>query len=74
MKFIQFLIIVILLSVSVNSYSQELIPANKETLDKIISDNKDKVILFNYWATWCKPCVDEFPALMEIQKNYKDKD
>ena len=48
MKFIQFLIIVILLSVSVNSFSQELIPANKETLDKIISDNKDKVILFNW--------------------------
>ncbi|MFZ1320880.1 MAG: TlpA disulfide reductase family protein [Ignavibacteria bacterium] len=63
-----------LLTVSVNSFSQDLIPANKETLDKIISENKDKVILFNYWATWCKPCVEEFPDLMEIHKNYKDKD
>lgn len=74
MKFIQYFIIVILLTVSVNSFSQELLPANKEALDNIISENKDKVILFNYWATWCKPCVEEFPDLMKIYKNYKDKD
>ncbi|HAY33451.1 MAG TPA: hypothetical protein DCY06_04885 [Bacteroidetes bacterium] len=54
--------------------SQELLPADKNTLDKLISDNKDKVLLFNYWATWCKPCVEEFPDLMKLHKNYKDKD
>ncbi|MBK8982836.1 MAG: TlpA family protein disulfide reductase [Ignavibacteria bacterium] len=54
--------------------SQELIPADKNTLDKLISENKDKVLLFNYWATWCKPCVEEFPDLMKLHKNYKDKD
>lgn len=36
-------------------------------------ENIDKPILVNYWATWCPPCVREFPDLEEMYKNYKDK-
>ncbi|HMQ67901.1 MAG TPA: TlpA disulfide reductase family protein [Ignavibacteria bacterium] len=56
------------------SYSQDLIPADKNTLDSIKEAGKGKVILFNYWATWCKPCVEEFPDLLKINEEYKDKD
>ncbi|HBG36635.1 MAG TPA: hypothetical protein DDW88_06170 [Treponema sp.] len=35
--------------------------------------NLDKPILVNYWATWCPPCVREFPDLEEMYKNYKDR-
>src|SRR6187401_1499360 len=61
-------------SCSEQSMSQELLPANQTTLDSIRNANKGKVILFNFWATWCKPCVEEFPDLVEINKKYKDKD
>ena len=35
---------------------------------------KDKVVVLNFWATWCPPCVKEIPDFVELQKEYKDKD
>jgi cytochrome c biogenesis protein CcmG, thiol:disulfide interchange protein DsbE len=32
------------------------------------SDLKGKVIVLNFWATWCPPCVEETPALNELQQ------
>lgn len=33
-----------------------------------LSDLKGKVVLLNFWATWCPPCVDEAPSLNALQK------
>ncbi len=38
-----------------------------------LSDKKGKVILVNLWATWCGPCREEMPALVEMQDKYRDK-
>lgn len=32
-----------------------------------------KPLLVNFWATWCVPCVEEFPLLVELHKKYKGK-
>ncbi|MDQ6787369.1 MAG: redoxin family protein [Acidobacteriota bacterium] len=32
-----------------------------------------KPLLVNFWATWCDPCREEFPELVEINGEYKDK-
>jgi thiol-disulfide isomerase/thioredoxin len=32
-----------------------------------------KVVLVNFWATWCDPCRAEIPSLIEFQKQYSDK-
>lgn len=39
-----------------------------------MSDKKGKVVLMNLWATWCVPCIEEMPELVEMQNKYKDQD
>jgi peroxiredoxin len=33
-----------------------------------LSDLRGKVVLLNFWASWCEPCVDEAPALDQLQR------
>jgi len=39
-----------------------------------LSDYKGKVIVVNFWATWCGPCRRELPDLSQIAKDLKEKD
>ena len=45
---------------------------NAEDLSAIIN-NSDRPLLINVWATWCLPCREEFPDLVKISNNYKNK-
>lgn len=37
-----------------------------------LSDYKGKVIILNFWATWCMPCRQEIPSLVKLQKKYQN--
>lgn len=38
-----------------------------------LSDFSGKVVLLNFWATWCRECVEELPELESLHAKYKDK-
>jgi len=46
---------------------------NLEGLKKLLQRDgqKSRPLLVNFWATWCDPCRDEFPDLIQIDKDYK---
>jgi cytochrome c biogenesis protein CcmG/thiol:disulfide interchange protein DsbE len=38
-----------------------------------LHDYKGKVVLLNFWATWCAPCIEELPSLIALQHRVGDK-
>ncbi|MES2374495.1 MAG: TlpA disulfide reductase family protein [Bacteroidota bacterium] len=59
------------------SKTEELLP-NIQLVDldkKVVrlDEYKGKTIFINFWATWCKPCVEEMPSIEKAQTIMKDK-
>ncbi len=45
-----------------------------EGMKEVIANKGDKLILVNFWATWCGPCIQEFPELVSINRMYRGRD
>ena len=46
---------------------------NEKDKDVSLSEYKNKLLILNFWATWCEPCKEEMPSLQNLQNNLKFK-
>jgi len=51
----------------------EVRPATLEQVQQAVRAPGAKAVLLNVWATWCAPCREEFPDLMRIRREYRER-
>ena len=44
------------------------------SLQQLVRKDSGKVVLINVWASWCKPCLEELPALSKVKDQFSSKD
>lgn len=47
-----------------------LVPLDKAGYQKLIRSHAGKVLLVDFWATWCEPCREEMPQLVKLAEQY----
>jgi len=62
-------------AITINSGKKDIISLDGKTnsLEEIFEKYKGKLILMDFWASWCAPCIENMPFSIELEKQYKNK-
>ena len=66
------MLLLTLVSLCPAAYSQVSDIVKLDKLQASIQDEKDRVQVINFWATWCAPCIKELPLFEKINSERKD--
>lgn len=56
------------------SQGQEIkVYQNFDDFEPLLHQKNDTIYVVNFWATWCKPCVEELPFFQQLNQKYRDK-
>lgn len=74
MKYLAIFLTVLLFGCSQPKEQELMVDTNAtELVSQIESYKGEKPVLVNFWATWCIPCIEEFPYIMKLKENYSDE-
>jgi thiol-disulfide isomerase/thioredoxin len=55
------------------SAAPSIVPVDAPALQQKLAKLRGKVVVLNMWATWCGPCVQEFPDLVRLDRAYRSR-
>lgn len=64
---------ILLVAIGFTTKAQDIQIADFKELEPRFYQNNDTTYVINFWAMWCKPCVEELPEFEHIRKSYKNK-
>lgn len=65
------LLLFIVLLVSAGAYAQHIRVVDSSWVHEIRNNKSDTLYIINFWATWCKPCVEELPYFEKLGETYR---
>jgi len=66
-------IIILLISINAAALAQDVEVVKFDKVQKVMQEKNNKLRIYNFWATWCKPCIIEMPYFEEIAEAHADK-
>ncbi len=66
-------LLLILLFAPITVLAQKVEVVKFKELEQMLSSEKQNLLVVNFWATWCKPCVKELPYFEKAHNNFKDQ-
>ncbi len=69
----KYLLFVLLFGLMLDAQAQQIKTVTPDWIDGINASKNDTLYIVNFWATWCKPCVEELPCFEQLADSCANK-